>query len=181
MKLYKYQKVTDQYTTYTVNTYDRNIIDLGIVNGDTYFIIPEEVTLPELQPEEISASIVYIGNNYDEEILLNNFDISKNLELDGKRSVIATTLNQAIGYYINKYYDAGTQQTFQSMLQMDTVPDEVKTLIKTIYPWIQLCLVYYYNKKVEVLTSDIPEIVTWDFVQFDTSKPDVSLGALMSG
>jgi hypothetical protein len=179
MKLYKYQKVIDQYTTYTIYMPNRNVIDLGTVNGDTYFIIPEEDILSESQPEEISASIVYIGNNYDEEILLNNFDISRNLELDDKRSVVATALNQAIGYYINSYYDAGTQQTFQSMLQMDTVPDEVKTLIKTIYPWIQMCLVYYYNKKVEVLTSDIPEIVTWDFTQFDTSKPDVSLGGLM--
>jgi len=83
-----------------------------------------------------------------------------------------------VGAYIYGYYDAGTQQTFQALLQMDDVPAESKTLIKSIFPWIQVCLVYYYAKKAEVIAADIPELVTWDFTQFDTNKPDVTLSGL---
>jgi len=101
--------------------------------------------------------------------------------LSERRNAIAEALNKDVGAYVYAHYDAGTQQTFQALLAMDTVPDVVKTAIKSIFPWIQGCLGYYYARKAEILASDTPEMVTWDFSQFDVSKPDVTLSSLLGG
>jgi len=184
-KLYKYQKVTDQYTTYTLITpendpeLDLSSVELGTIDGETYVLIPESETLPENQPEQIYESIVYIGDGYDKQGLINNFKITRKKSLYDRKVIIATSLNQVLGSYIYGYYDSGTQQTFQALLQIDTVSIEKKTLIKTIFPWIQLCLTYYYSKKTEVINSNMPELITWDFTQFDAVKPDVTLEDLI--
>jgi len=101
--------------------------------------------------------------------------------LSERRNAIAGALNKDVGAYVYGHYDAGTQQTFQALLAMDTVPDTVKAAIKSIFPWIQGCLGYYYAQKAEILASDTPEMVTWDFSQFDVSKPDVTLSSLLGG
>ena len=101
--------------------------------------------------------------------------------LSERRNAIAGALNKDVGAYVYGHYDAGTQQTFQALLAIDTVPDTVKAAIKSIFPWIQGCLGYYYAQKAEILASDTPEMVTWDFSQFDVSKPDVTLSSLLGG
>ena len=101
--------------------------------------------------------------------------------LDDRKLSIATELNKDVGEYVYGYYDAGTQQTFQALLSMDAVPEAIKTAIKSIFPWIQSCLGYYYGKKTEILASEQPELIAWDFAQFDAIKPDVSLSAIMDG
>jgi len=107
--------------------------------------------------------------------------VLKNPSLAEKQALIARKLNEDIGAYIYGYYDAGTQQTFQAMIAMDDVPEETKTAIKAIFPWIQSCLGYYYTKKAEILASSTPELIMWNFSQFDTTKPDVSLSSIVSG
>ena len=49
-----------------------------------------------------------------------------------------------------------------------------------MYDWIQTIMEYYYTKKAEIIASDEPGLVTWDFSQFDATKPDVSLSNLVS-
>jgi len=105
---------------------------------------------------------------------------AKSPSLAEKRTLIAGALNQDVGAYIYEHYDPGTQQTFQAMLAMDDTPEETKTAIKTVFPWVQACLKYYYKNKAEILKSNIPELIVWDFSQFDAAKPDVSLGSIVS-
>ena len=107
--------------------------------------------------------------------------VEKYPSLSDRRALIATALNKDVGAYIYGHYDAGTQQSFQAMIAMDDVPEETKSAIKSIFPWIQDCLGYYYGKKAEVWASSTPELVVWDFSQFDTTKPDVSLSSIVSG
>lgn len=106
---------------------------------------------------------------------------SKNPNLAEKRALIAGALNQDIGAYVYGHYDPGTQQTFQAMLAMDDIPEETKTAIKTVFPWVHSCLGYYYTKKAEILASNTPELIVWDFSQFDATKPEVSLSSIVGG
>ncbi len=93
---------------------------------------------------------------------------------------IVGVLNSDVNTYIHGYYDAGTQQTFQALIAMDSVPQAVKDDIWLIWPWIQSALAYYYGKKAEVLSAEDPKTVTWDFSQFDATKPDVTLAGIMA-
>ena len=61
-KIYKYRKVTDQYTTYTAidnGEEDKRITELCTINDETYISIPNDVVLPE-QPKEITLEPVVI-------------------------------------------------------------------------------------------------------------------------
>ena len=60
-KIYKYQKVTDKYTTYTAvdNGEDKRITELCTIDGDTYISIPDDVILPE-QTEQITLEPVSV-------------------------------------------------------------------------------------------------------------------------
>ena len=70
IKILKYQKVTDQYTTHCLVAPDYNIDDTGritehcTVDGWTYITVPDGVVLPE-QPEIISATLTEI--NFEDE------------------------------------------------------------------------------------------------------------------
>lgn len=64
-KIYKYQKVTDQYTTYTVNDEDNKITELCTINGDTYVSIPDDVTF---QSKQITLEPVTITKELKEQI-----------------------------------------------------------------------------------------------------------------
>lgn len=45
-KIYKYQKVTDKYTTYTINDDEENrITELCTIDGDTYISVPDDFIL----------------------------------------------------------------------------------------------------------------------------------------
>jgi hypothetical protein len=99
---------------------------------------------------------------------------------DDIRAAIARRLNAEVGAYIYGQYDAGTQQTLQALVTMDTVPQPVKEDILTIWPWIQSALAYYYTKKAEVMGAADPKAVTWDFTQFYATKPDVTLPGIMA-
>ncbi len=99
---------------------------------------------------------------------------------DDVRAAIADELCTEVNTYINTYYDPGTQQTLQALMIMDTVPQAVKDDILTIWPWIQGALGYYYSKKAEVLGAEDPKLVTWDFSQFNATKPAVTLAGIMA-
>ena len=131
----------------------------------------EQITITNNEGEEqqYRARTLFISSSST-----NNLPI-----LEERRNLITKELNKDVGTYINNHYDPGTQQTFQAMISMDNIPEEIKTSIKTIFPWIQSCLGYYYTKKSVILSSNNPELIIWDFTQFDTTKPDISLGSLV--
>ena len=63
-KIYKYQKITDQYTTYSLREPDYNLLgtedritELCTLGADTYVSVPDSITLPP-QPEEITVEEV---------------------------------------------------------------------------------------------------------------------------
>lgn len=53
-KIYKYQKITDQFTTHTLTEPNYNLLDtseriteLCDIDGETYVSVPDSITLPE--------------------------------------------------------------------------------------------------------------------------------------
>ena len=63
-KIYKYQKITDQFTTYCLVEPDYNLLEtddriteLCTIDGVTFVSVPDSITLPE-QPEQITVEEV---------------------------------------------------------------------------------------------------------------------------
>jgi hypothetical protein len=67
MRILKYQKITDKYTTYTVNDEENRITELCTINGDTYISVPDNVTSPK-QPKEITLKPVTMTDELKEQI-----------------------------------------------------------------------------------------------------------------
>ena len=66
VKIYKYQKITDNYTTYCLVEPDYNLLEtedriteLCTIDGITYVSVPDSITLPE-QPEQITVEEVVL-------------------------------------------------------------------------------------------------------------------------
>jgi hypothetical protein len=65
-KIYKYQKITDQFTTHCLVEPDYNLLEtedriteLCTIDGVTYVSVPDSITLPE-QPEQITVEEVVL-------------------------------------------------------------------------------------------------------------------------
>jgi hypothetical protein len=83
--IYKYTKITDEYTTYTVifpQDSEGNQIgtELVTINEETYFHIPDTEALPE-QSEQISVEVVTLTDELKKEIKA----ISPHVQLSYKR------------------------------------------------------------------------------------------------
>jgi len=53
MKILKYQKITDKYTTYTINDdVENRITELCTIDGDTYISVPDDFVFSD-QPKQI--------------------------------------------------------------------------------------------------------------------------------
>ena len=73
-KIYKYQKIVDDYTTYCLVEPDYNLLEtedriteLCTIDGITYVSVPESITLPE-QPEQITVEEVELTDELKESI-----------------------------------------------------------------------------------------------------------------
>jgi len=73
-KIYKYQKITDQFTTHCLVEPDYNLLEtedriteLCTIDGITYVSVPESITLPE-QPEQITVEEVELTDELKESI-----------------------------------------------------------------------------------------------------------------
>ena len=73
-KIYKYQKVTDAYTTHCLVEPDYNLLEtedkiteLCTIDGVTYVSVPDSITLPE-QPEQITVEEVELTDELKESI-----------------------------------------------------------------------------------------------------------------
>jgi hypothetical protein len=73
-KIYKYQKITDQFTTYCLVEPDYNLLEtedriteLCTINGVTYASIPDGIILPE-QPEQITVEEVELTDELSNSI-----------------------------------------------------------------------------------------------------------------
>ena len=74
VKIYKYQKITDNYTTYCLVEPDYNLLEtedriteLCTIDGITYVSVPDSITLPE-QPEQITVEEVELTDELKESI-----------------------------------------------------------------------------------------------------------------
>ena len=78
MKIFKYQKVTNKFTTYTIvepdyQEEDDRITELSVIDGITYISVPDTITLPK-QPEIIKKTLegVILSNELKEDIKSNS-------------------------------------------------------------------------------------------------------------
>lgn len=63
----KYRKITDQYTTYTVNDVENRITELCTINGDTYISVPDDFTLAN-QSQKIKIAPVTMTDDLRKQI-----------------------------------------------------------------------------------------------------------------
>ena len=73
-KIYKYQKIVDDYTTHCLVEPDYNLLEaedriteLCTIDGITYVSVPDSITLPE-QPEQITVEEVELTEELKESI-----------------------------------------------------------------------------------------------------------------
>ena len=73
-KIYKYQKITDQFTTYCLVEPDYNLLEtedriteLCTIDGITYVSVPDSIILPA-QPEQITVEEVELTDELKESI-----------------------------------------------------------------------------------------------------------------
>ena len=78
MKIIKYKKTTDKYTTYSVC--EEGITELCTIDGDTYISIPDDVVLPK-QPKQITLEPVIVTAELKEQIE----EVSPHIQLIKKR------------------------------------------------------------------------------------------------
>lgn len=167
--IYKYQKVTDEYTTYTLIA-DEDVIELSTVDGWTY-CIAQNVDL-SIQPEQIRDSVEAVELSEEE-----------NLIVKTASPVVAAKLskiNRDVNAYITAYYDTGTQNSFNGIYSRRSTPDDVRDTLDLIWDWIESVINYYYGKKNDILTSEEFSDIVWDFSQFDETKPNVTLASIMN-
>jgi hypothetical protein len=166
--IYKYRKITDDFTTHSLAGED--ITELTTIDGWTYAMIPDDVTLPD-QSDIINETLVVV-----------ELSASENETIKKASPVIQHVLiklNQDVSAYICNHYDIGTQNSLQAVYTNPDTTEANKTLIDNMFAWIKSCLAYYYTQKTAIITSDKPSTVTWDFSQFDASDPDISLEDFM--
>jgi hypothetical protein len=80
-----------------------------------------------------------------------------------------TTLKTYFVTYIMGHYDLGTQGTIQMAYTNEDSSPELKAKAKAVGDWILTVQAYYKEKKLALLGGDLS--TTWDFQQFDTTKP----------
>jgi hypothetical protein len=90
-------------------------------------------------------------------------------------------INTDVNNYITNYYDAGTQQSFNGIYSKRSTLDTVRDYLDPVWDWISTIMVYYYGIKSDILAANLEDfgLITWDFSQFDATKPDVTLQVLM--
>jgi len=106
--------------------------------------------------------------------------LPKKTDISSHRTMISGALNQEVNTYINSHYDQGTQSSFNGIYAKRDTPDTVKDDLDLVWAWIATVMGYYYQKKNDILTLEAFDEVTWDFSQFDSTKPDVTLAGIMA-
>ena len=104
------------------------------------------------------------------------YDIGRN------KADILNKINIEVNSYIDRYYDTGTQQSFTAIYAQQNTPTALKNYLDPVLVWISSIMTYYYGKKTSISGATTEAALTaiiWDFETFDTTKPDVSLQALM--
>lgn len=143
---------------------------------------------PEFDEDTVPDSSVIITEEQFEALLMHqqthrwqNGDVVVYSDPDAVPSAIARALvdlNNELNSYIAAYYDQGTQSSFQAIYISPQATDSLKLQIESVWVWIQSVVSYYYTCKEGVsscLTEAEVTAYTWDFTQFDSSKPDVNL------
>jgi len=104
--------------------------------------------------------------------------------LEHWKSSVINMLRQDNSEYILSNYDMGAQSTLQSILNDTKTIAGTKKKVKEIWSWIRTTdvLPYYYMKKNDIKNiTTVDELIniTWDFNQFDATKPAHTLESLI--
>jgi len=171
--IYRYQKIQDEHTTYTLVEPDMQDdaarpTELVTLDGWTYVLVPDGVDLPR-QSTQVADTLEAVGEEMHESIRLASPIITDR----------TAKISRAVNAYINAHYDQGTQASFQALYVLPSTSDEDKLALLPVWDWIAAVMAYYYDRKREIMESDNPLSVTWDFSQFDSEDPGVSLSDFM--
>ncbi|OGC76291.1 hypothetical protein A2619_05750 [candidate division WWE3 bacterium RIFOXYD1_FULL_39_9] len=74
-----------------------------------------------------------------------------------------------------------TQITLQAIFVDPDSNNQQRAACKSIFDWIKnTVLLYYYTKKIEIMTSENPESVTWNFpANCNSSAPKITLAQIL--
>jgi len=168
--IYKYQKISDAYTDYTL--VGENVVELATINGWSYVMIPDNATLPT-QPRHVQDTLALADDLTAEQIT------AIKAACPGIAHQL-TKINQDVNAYILSHYDAGTQNSFNGLYAKRSTPDALRDLLDPVWTWIESVMMYYYAKKAEILETHDYSNVTWDFGQFDATKPSIALSGIIA-
>lgn len=115
VKILKYQKVTDEFTTHCLVEPDYNLLateeritELCTIDGWTYVSVPDGIELPE-QPEIISATLVEVDLAEEPEIKAAINAASPHIALINDRVVAKIRLNYSINDEIKQLRVGGDE------------------------------------------------------------------------
>lgn len=80
-----------------------------------------------------------------------------------------TELKTEFESYIYGHYGPATQMTMIKAYSDEDTPIELKAKAKEVGDWIKTVQTYYKNIKASILSGAVE--TTWDFQQFDATKP----------
>jgi len=136
------------------------------VSGDPEGVDDKARTIVHLPDDATADEIALIGS------LIDAHDV-----LPEAREARIGELRAACKAYIFGVYDEGSQASLLALWSQALAKGytDRAAYIEKALGWIDSILAYYYTTKDEILASDAPPKVTWDFAQFDASIPDTTL------
>ena len=143
----------------------------GDLSSDPDCIELTDAHYAELQAKEANGIAGYIVDE-------NGFvDV---IELGLDKTILFKQMEKDVQKYLYSKYDNGTQMTLQAMYSDPDSTEELKASIKTIWGWIKTVLQYYFTKRAYLDSCEDLTGFSYDFQQFDASKPDITLEGLMN-
>ncbi len=83
--------------------------------------------------------------------------------------------------FVTNGYPQPSQITLQAIYADPSSAEAQRAAVRAIFDWVRGCvLAHYYGKKAEILASDIPENVAWNFsAACDSAAPGYTLAQIM--
>lgn len=122
--------------------------------------------------------VVYLADDCtDDEIAAVQKTVDAHVALDGDRAARLAALRFACRAYIFTQYDDGTQASLNALFTEAVASGYANRVakIRLALDWIKGCLDHYYSVKDAIGKAADPAAVSWDFLQFDATIPEVSL------
>lgn len=170
---------------------DTTAYDVIIYEPDRneYLIVEKDSTVIQTfnDPSE-NVAIQFIANHFDvalqyaiREHIRNTTDPYYQMTVDEIKEIKRNTLLGDLYLYTDQNYNSTIMATLSLVAQMPATATEVKLEILAIANWIVSVDKYYFASRTAInAAADVSEIlnVTWDFSQFDATKPSTSLQSI---